>query len=119
MEQTIEEKIKQRRLQMLVHSCIYYEMNQNIVSDSTWSRWAIELAELQDSYPEEAETTIWADVFRDWDGSSGAFLPLQDQWVQDKARQLLYRAKPELFRATSTQAKKKAPTKKTKARKLF
>ena len=35
--------IKQRRLQLLVHSCIYYEFNQSIVDDATWARWAVEL----------------------------------------------------------------------------
>lgn len=34
----IAELILQRRLQMLVHSYIYYELNDNIISDSTWSK---------------------------------------------------------------------------------
>lgn len=72
--QTIEEKIKQRRLQMLVHSYIYYELNQSIVSDDTWSRWAFELAELQRMYPKESSSVEYADEFDDWDGSTGAFL---------------------------------------------
>lgn len=73
-ELKIAEKIQQRRYQMLVHSYIYYEMNENIVSDNTWSTWAMELVELQTKYPHIAEKVIYAEDFADWDGSSGAFL---------------------------------------------
>ena len=74
MKQTILEKIRQRRRQMLVHSYIYYELNQNIISDYTWSKWAKELAELQEKYPRESAEVEFADLFNGWDGSSGAFL---------------------------------------------
>ena len=74
MAQTIKEKIKQRRLQMLVHSYIYYELDTNIISDTTWSKWAKELQQLQNDYPEESKAVEYYDDFKDWDGSSGAFL---------------------------------------------
>ena len=70
----IAEKIQQRRYQMLVHSYIYYEMNENIVSDSKWSEWAVELAELQSKYPDIAKQVLYDKDFAGWDGSSGAFL---------------------------------------------
>jgi len=72
--QTIKEKIKQRRRQMLVHSYIYYELNENIVSDHTWAKWAKELQELQQKYPKESAEVEEYDQFKNWDGSSGAFL---------------------------------------------
>ena len=59
---------------MLVHSYIYYELNENIVSDATWSKWAKELQELQERYPKESAEVEEYDQFKDWDGSSGAFL---------------------------------------------
>ena len=59
---------------MLVHSYIYYEMNENIISDSQWSQWAVELAQLQSKYPNIAKQVIYAEDFEGWDGSSGAFL---------------------------------------------
>lgn len=59
---------------MLVHSYLYYEENTNIVSDSKWSQWAMELVQLQNTYPQEASVVEYADMFKDWDGSSGAFL---------------------------------------------
>lgn len=74
MMQTIQEKIKQRRRQMLVHSYIYYELNQNIVSDHKWAEWAKELQELQQKYPKESAEVEEYEQFKDWDGSSGAFL---------------------------------------------
>ena len=42
-ELVIAEKIQQRRLQILVHSCIYYELNGSSVSDKQWDTWAREL----------------------------------------------------------------------------
>lgn len=78
-ELKIAEKIQRRRYQMLVHSYIYYEMNENIISDSQWSQWAVELAELQIEYPKIAEQVIYADDFEGWDGSSGAFLTYRDK----------------------------------------
>lgn len=78
-ELKIAEKIQQRRYQMLVHSYIYYEMNENIISDSKWSSWATELAELQTTYPSIANTIVYAEDFADWDGSSGAFLTYADK----------------------------------------
>ena len=84
----IAEKIQRRRLQLLVNSCIYYNKDNNIISDSQWDTWAKELVVLQHDYPEISSTVIWADEFRDWDGSTGAFLPLQDAWVIQKANSL-------------------------------
>lgn len=78
-ELKIAEKIQQRRYQMLVHSYIYYELNENLVSDSQWSKWAMELVDLQSKYPEIAERVIYAADFADWDGSSGAFLTYKDK----------------------------------------
>ena len=72
--QTIKEKIRQRRRQMLVHSYIYYELNENIVSDAQWAKWAKELQELQEKYPKESAEVEEYEQFKDWDGSSGAFL---------------------------------------------
>ena len=74
MRQTIMEKIRQRRRQMLVHSYIYYELNDNIISDAQWSKWAKELEQLQKDYPIQSRDVEYYEEFKDWDGSSGAFL---------------------------------------------
>ena len=46
----IRELILRRRRQLLVHSVIYYRFNENLISDQTWSNWAVELEKLQKEY---------------------------------------------------------------------
>lgn len=87
----VAQKIQQRRLQMLVHSAIYYIFNDNIISDSTWSRWAAELKDLQFRYPDISKAVKFGDVFKDWDASTGFNLPINDPWVLSKAEQLIGR----------------------------
>lgn len=85
----IAELINRRRRQVLVHSVIYYTLDDNIVSDSQWSLWAKELADLQNKYPDVAKTCWMADEFDGFEGSSGYDLPLDDPWAISKARYLL------------------------------
>lgn len=85
----ISDRIQRLRLMLLVHSCIYYELNQNIISDKKWDELARELVKLQAEYPELAKEVIWYDAFKDWDASTGAFLPLKDEWVMRKAQYVL------------------------------
>lgn len=85
----IAELITRRRRQVLVHSVIYYRMNDNLISDSQWSAWALELENLQRDYPNIAKTCVYADEFKNFDHSSGYNLPLGDPWAVNKARQLL------------------------------
>jgi retron-type reverse transcriptase len=116
-ELKIAEKIQQRRYQLLVHSYIYYELNSNIVPDSKWSKWAVELAELQYEYPDIAKQVVYAKDFEDWDGSTGAFLTFKDKSnIITTANRLL--SKPDKFMPA---LQKPAPLKKTKhtGRKLF
>ena len=87
--QKIKEKIKQRRTQMLVHSCLYYELNENIVDDATWQKWADELRDLQKEHPLLCQLEFFDEAFARWDGSTGHHLPLRDPWVMSRANQLL------------------------------
>lgn len=84
--QTIEEKIKQRRLQMLVHSYIYYELDKNIIDDSTWDKWAMELVDLQLKYPKESKNVEYYEQFKNWDGSTGADLKFDNKIKQRAGR---------------------------------
>ncbi len=81
--------ILRRRLQILVHSCIYYELNGNLISDSTWSTWAEELVKLQEQYPQIAERVDYAKEFKNFDGSTGFYLPTKNAEILSKARYLL------------------------------
>lgn len=88
-KKSITELLNRRRRQILVHSVIYYKMNDNLISDGTWSAWATELEELQAKYPEIAAKVPYAKEFKDFDHSTGMNLPLDDPWAINKARQLL------------------------------
>ena len=83
--QTLSENIRQRRIQMLVHSYLYYELDDNVVDDHKWQQWADELVELQ---KQKIDIGFYDDAFRDWTGASGAFLPF-DKWVKERAKKLL------------------------------
>ena len=85
----IIEKIRQRRKQMLIHSCIYYELNDNIVSDHKWQEWAEELAKLQTEHPDCCEIGYYDKAFKDWDGTTGAMLPYREHGIFSNARWLL------------------------------
>ena len=88
-ELQIAEKIQQRRYQMLVHSCIYYHLNQNSISDKQWDIWARELRDLQNQYPEISKQVTLYEYFKDWDASTGAFLPITEPWVIGVAESLI------------------------------
>ena len=90
-EAKIYELIQQRRLQLLVHSRIYYVLNNNIISDKQFDNFAKELVQLQKDYPQISKDVIFYDAFKNWDGTTGFDLPLEDQWVVQKANQLLRR----------------------------
>lgn len=75
MKMNIQELITRRRRQLTVHSFIYYQLNQNIISDYTFDKWAKELVQLQTDYPEVAASSPYAEEFKDFDGSSGYDLP--------------------------------------------
>lgn len=85
----ITELITRRRRQILVHSVIYYVLDDSIISDHTWTKWAEELEELQNTYPDIAKNCVYAKAFEGFDHSSGFDLPLRDPWAMNKAQQLL------------------------------
>ena len=114
-QQTIAEKIKQRRRQMLVHSYLYYEKDTNIVSDSKWAEWAKELEQLQKDYPKESAEVEFAEQFVDWDGSSGAHLKYSDNIKRVAEILLSYQEKP-IIKSIQKPVKKK---KETSVRSLF
>lgn len=84
----IRELMLRRRRQLLVHSVIYYMFNENLISDETWSKWALELEALQRDYPEIASELPWAEEYANFDHSTGYDLPLKDPWAVRKATQL-------------------------------
>ena len=66
------ELIGRRRRQLAVHSYIYYELNDNLISDHTWQQWANELMDLQAFNPDY--TDDYDQWFENWDGTTGFHL---------------------------------------------
>lgn len=108
----VADKILRLRLRLLVHSCIYYKFDQNIISDMAWDKMAKELVQLQKDYPEISNKVEWYEAFSDWDGSTGAFLPLDDPWVIRKARLFVsgVKSKPTPKPSPSKVTVKKSPS---------
>lgn len=101
---------------MLIHSCIYYKLNDNYISDTQWNEWAHELEQLQGQYSTISEKVTLYEYFKDWDGSSGAFLPLDLPWVVKKAQDLLaYRDNSKSIVLPQT----KIPKQKSSKKRLF
>lgn len=85
--------IQRRRLQMLVHSCIYYEFGSSLITDWQFDTWARELAKLQAEHPEVSKEVPWYEEFIGWDGTTGFNLPLRHPWVLSTAERLLKNSK--------------------------
>lgn len=85
----IKSKIRQRRAQMLIHSCLYYELNESIVSDHKWQEWADELEKLQTDNPDCMKLDFFDNEFRDWSGATGNHLPHRNPWVLKQSQYIL------------------------------
>lgn len=85
--QEVSSRVDHLRRLILVHSCIYYELDNNVVSDHQWQDWANELTELQAKYG--WRFGFYDAAFQDWNGSTGHRLPLRDLAILNKARWLL------------------------------
>ena len=83
-KQTILEKINQRERQLLVHCCLYYGMNENIISDDKYDFFSFDLAYLIKKYPEDFKKSAYCYEFRNFDPSTGLGLNYK---------------KPEIFKA--------------------
>jgi NAD-dependent DNA ligase len=87
-EADIKALIRRRRAQMLVHSYLYYESDQPIISDDQWQEWANELELLQSNFPKLCKINYYDKEFADWDGTTGNHLP-RTVIVKGQAEQVL------------------------------
>lgn len=62
INQTIKERILQRRHQYLIHSYLYYEMDFSIISDDKFKSFCDELIELQIHHPVLCESIPYHDI---------------------------------------------------------
>ena len=71
----ISELINRRRRQILFHSCAYYMLDTNIISDYQYDKLSKELVELQTKYPDIAAKCVYAKEFKTFTCGSGYDLP--------------------------------------------
>ena len=85
---TPEEHIKRLRLNVILHSCIYYEFNENLWDDHTFDHKCKELVKLLGENP-GAYSDRFDKYFEGWSGASGFHFPHRDPWVLGKAQELI------------------------------
>lgn len=84
----IQTLIRRRRAQMVIHSYLYYVLDNPIISDNQWQAWADELANLQTEHPDCCKIKYYDREFSDWTGDTGMHLP-KTPAVQSRAKQIL------------------------------
>lgn len=72
-------ELEKLQRQLIVHSFIYYDLNDNIWSDGQYDRCAIEIEE-------QKQCDIWKQskfysIFKDWDSSTGSNLLKPEEYA--------------------------------------
>ena len=94
--QSCGERIEQLRRQLVVHSCLYYEMTETLISDKDFDDRAYELVELQTKHPHISRAVPYEEkAFREFDGSTGFNLPFRNHQTWALAEALLIRHQKE------------------------
>lgn len=91
MKQKIYELIGQRRRQLLVHSYIYYAMDDTIIDDHTYDGFSRELIQLQKDYPDIAKKAPYAADFKDFQMGDSYALPYRNPEIVNSAMRLVNR----------------------------
>lgn len=59
---------------IIIHSILYYEMDESIISDKKFDRKAQSLVSLMEKYPKSLKKSMYYNVIYDFDGSTGFHL---------------------------------------------
>ena len=90
----IKSEMLRRRKQILVHSCLYYQFNTNLIEDWQYDKIARRLAELQLTYPDISKNLGYHDKefkgFGEDHCYSGFNLPRSSPEVVAAAQRLIY-----------------------------
>lgn len=89
MNEEVRSLITRRRRQILLHSYVYYELNDNLIGDATWTKWALDLEHLQSIFPEESSSALYSEEFKGFDHSTGAGLDYFKSEIIDVAKLLI------------------------------
>lgn len=71
---TPQEKIDFAARYIIVHSIIYYELDESVISDKRFDKKASVLVKLMKKYPEEVQNSEYYRAIYDFDGSTGFHL---------------------------------------------
>ena len=83
---------RERQILRVVHSCIYYRFDSNIVSDFDYDKWGRQLVALAKQYPQEFRNSVEYETFKGYvedDCRSGFNLPFNRPDVVHKAMYLM------------------------------
>lgn len=69
-----QDKIDYAARYVILHSIIYYELNESVISDKKFDKKASHLVRLMEKYPEETENSEYYRTIYDFDGSTGFLL---------------------------------------------
>lgn len=92
MNDEILEKINRRENQILLHSCVYYKFNDNLLPDHAYDNLGKDLIELSQQYPLEFSASYHYSEFKDYVTSecpSGFNLHYSTPEIVSKAMHLL------------------------------
>lgn len=88
----IKERILSKRRNILIHSCIYYKLNTNVIQDFEYDKLCNDLVWLQERFPKIAEETPLHNIFKDWgneETTSGYNLPISNPKVIERAMRIV------------------------------
>lgn len=80
LDPRIAELIKRRENQILLHACLYYEFNLNLISDDKYDQWSFELKDLIDNHPVEFKQSPYYKDFKGFVPDSGYYLPYKKKY---------------------------------------
>jgi hypothetical protein len=76
-EFVIFELIHRRTKQLIVHSYLYYHLNESVILDSTFDLWCKELCELKEKYSDIAAQTPYWKIGQKFDATGSGFFITQ------------------------------------------
>lgn len=85
-----QRQIDELREMLHAHAYIYYELNDNLISDSEWDGMARKLVGLQTTYPHSKERGYEWEYFKDFTGGTGFDMPWTDH-IKRLALQMVLR----------------------------
>ena len=68
---SIQSKMESLQRWLIVHAHIYYNYNNNVVTDKMWDDNAYQLVDMKKQYPKTYKKTFYYPVMNDFDGSTG------------------------------------------------